>query len=73
MKKPRLRLPRRTGPDCEGVAQARQAAARAAEEVAVSAERQQKIREKVVDPLLNAATHNQFAALLRRSLTEGDR
>lgn len=33
--------------------------------------RQEAIRERVVEPLRQAAQHNQFATLIRRSLTEG--
>lgn len=40
-------------------------------EVRRSRERQETVREKVVMPLQRAAEHNQFADLIRRSLTEG--
>jgi hypothetical protein len=37
-----------------------------------SRERQESVRENVVAPLQRAAQHNQFADLIRRSLTEGN-
>jgi hypothetical protein len=45
----------------------------AGKEVARSQARQEAVREHVVEPLQRAAEHNQFADLIRRSLSEGRR
>ena len=48
-------------------------AERARRETEVSRQRQQQAREQVVRPLERYAEHNQFAELIRASLTEGRR
>jgi hypothetical protein len=53
------------------VASATARAQDAAGEVRKSQVRQEAVREHVVEPLLRASEHNQFADLIRRSLTEG--
>ena len=40
-------------------------------EAEVSRERQRETREQVIRPLEQYAEHNQFASLIRASLTEG--
>lgn len=53
------------------VASATKRAEVAAGEARKSRVRQESVREHVVEPLRQAAEHNQFADLIRRSLTEG--
>lgn len=55
----------------ERVASATARAETAAGEARKSRARQEHVREHVVGPLQRAAEHNQFADLIRRSLTEG--
>lgn len=52
----------------EATARAEAAAAEAEKSLA----RQESVREHVVKPLKRAAEHNQFADLIRNSLTEGN-
>lgn len=54
------------------VADARALAEKAGEEVRRSQARQESVQQHVVKPLRRAAEHNQFADLIRRSLTEGN-
>lgn len=53
------------------VASATARAETAGEEVARSRARQEHVREHVVEPLLKASEHNQFADLIRDSLAGG--
>lgn len=55
------------------VADARKRADDAAGEARKSQARQEAVRERVVMPLQRAAAHNQFAQMIRDSLTEGQR
>lgn len=56
----------------ERVASATARAETARDEAGKSQARQEAVREHVVKPLQRAAEHNQFADLIRRSLTEGN-
>lgn len=55
----------------ERVASATARAQEAAGEARKSRDRQEAVREHVVRPLERAAEHNQFAQMIRDSLTEG--
>jgi hypothetical protein len=55
------------------VRRARERAAQAGAEAALSQARYEDVQRTVVEPLRRAAQENQFAALLRRSLAEGHR
>lgn len=55
----------------ERVASATARAQEAAGEARKSRDRQEAVRERVVRPLERAAEHNQFAQMIRDSLTEG--
>ena len=48
-------------------------AERARREAEVSRQRQQEAREQVIRPLEQYAAHNQFADLIKASLTSGQR
>lgn len=67
-----MRLFRRRHDDLDArVADARARAEDAREEAELSLARQESVREHVVRPLRQAAEQNQFAAMIRASLTEG--
>jgi len=55
----------------ERVAAAKERAESAAQEARYSAERHEEVRTQVVAPLRKAAEHNQFAELIRATLTGG--
>jgi len=64
-----MRLLRRLRRGGDGEYGGRAAAAEAQEQVCVSQRREERIRAKVVAPLTEAAERNQFAEMLRHSLT----
>jgi hypothetical protein len=54
------------------VADAAAAAKAAAREIEVSRQRAESVRKHVIEPLRKAAEHNQFAALIRQTLINGN-
>jgi hypothetical protein len=54
------------------VAEAAASADQAAQEAEKSEQRYQTVRRQVVRPLREAAERNQFAAMLRKTLTDGE-